>query len=98
MDVKSATQGAFMADAETASDLYYEIEERIKKAADRYGEFASTHEALGVACEEWDELRDAIRSNALGSVEQECLDLASVLIRLARNLRNSNYTKARSVK
>lgn len=79
-------------------DLIYEIEDRITKAKVRYGDFASTHEALGVAVEEWDELRDAIRGNALGSVEHECLDLAAVLIRLARDLRNSNYTKARSVK
>lgn len=79
-------------------DLIYEVEERISAAGKRYGAFASTHEALGVACEEWDELRDAIRANALASVEQECLDLAAVLIRLTRDLRNSNYTKARSVK
>jgi NTP pyrophosphatase (non-canonical NTP hydrolase) len=69
-------------------DLIYEMEERAKKAQDTYGHFASTHEALGVACEEWDELRDAIRANKLGSVEQECLDLAAVLLRLARHCRN----------
>lgn len=79
-------------------DLIYELEERIRAAHSRYGEFSSTHEALGVALEEWDELRDAIRANALASVEHECLDLAAVLVRLARDLRNSNYTKARSVK
>ena len=78
--------------------LNEEIEARIEAAQKRYGHFASTHEALGVASEEWDELRDAIRSNALGSVEHECLDLAAVLIRLARSLRNSNYTAQRSVK
>ncbi len=59
--------------------------------------FASTHEALGVACEEWDELRDAIRQNELGAVEHECLDLAAVLLRLARSLQNCE-TAARSVK
>jgi NTP pyrophosphatase (non-canonical NTP hydrolase) len=95
---KTAIQGSFFAETDTASDLYYEIEARIGKAGDRYGDFASTHEALGVAYEEWNELCDAIRSNALGSVEHECLDLAAVLIRLARNLRNSNYTQQRSVK
>lgn len=79
-------------------DLIYEVEARIEKAAARYGDFASTHEALGVACEEWDEFRDAIRANAFASVEHECLDLAAVLIRLARDLRNSNYTKNRSIK
>lgn len=79
-------------------DLIYEMEERITKAAARYGDFASTHEALGVACEEWDELRAAIKSNRLGSVEWECLDLAAVLIRLARSVRNSEATRLRSVK
>ncbi len=79
-------------------DLIYEMEERITAAQVRYGDFASTHEALGVAMEEWDELRDAIRSNALASVEHECLDLAAVLIRLARSMRNSAYTAKRSVK
>jgi NTP pyrophosphatase (non-canonical NTP hydrolase) len=82
-------------DLETLND---EIEQRIETAQTRYGHFASTHEALGVMSEEWDELRDAIRSNALGSVEHECLDLAAVCIRLARSLRNSNYTAQRSVK
>jgi NTP pyrophosphatase (non-canonical NTP hydrolase) len=79
-------------------DLIYELEDRITRAQTRYGDFASTHEALGVAVEEWDELRDAVRSNAIASVETECLDLAAVLVRLARMLRNTNYTHDRSVK
>jgi len=74
-------------------DLIYEIEERISKAQARYGDFASTHEALGVASEEWDEFRSAIHANALASVEDECLDLAAVLVRLARNLRNGQTAK-----
>lgn len=79
-------------------DLICEIEQRMDAAQKRYGDFASTHEALGVASEEWDELKEAIRSNKLGSVDHECLDLAAVLIRLAHSLRNSNYTQLRSVK
>ena len=71
---------------------------RIAAAHARYGDFASTHEALGVAVEEWDELLDAIRENKLASVEWECLDLAAVLIRLARNLQTSDTTRRRSVK
>lgn len=82
----------------TRDDLYYELETRIEHAQHRYGDFASTHEGMGVACEEWDELREAVRSNALARVEQECLDLAAVLIRLARMVRNANYTHARSSK
>jgi NTP pyrophosphatase (non-canonical NTP hydrolase) len=79
-------------------DLIYEIEDRMRRANTRYGPFASTHEGLGVALEEWEELKDAIRANALASVEQECLDLAAVLVRLARMVRNSNYAHDRSVK
>lgn len=78
--------------------LIAEVLARMAAAQARYGEFASTHEALGVACEEWDELRDAIRANNLGGVEQECIDLAAVLIRLAHSLRVSSYTRDRSVK
>ena len=85
---------------ETEDDLEImaEIEARIEAATKRYGAFASTHEALGVACEEWDELRDAIRSNKLESVRYECLDLAAVLIRLARAVRGDADLQARSVK
>lgn len=78
--------------------LIEQIEQRIASAQARYGAFASTHEAMGVAMEEWDELRDAIRANKLGAVEWECLDLAAVLIRLARDLRSGQETAKRSVK
>jgi NTP pyrophosphatase (non-canonical NTP hydrolase) len=81
------------------AELLAEINARIEKADAAYGPtFASTHEALGVASEEWDELREAIKTNLLRSVEQECLDLAAVLIRCARMLRNAGYQHARSVK
>lgn len=56
---------------------------RIGAATERYGPFASTHEALGVASEEWDELREAIRANDLGAIRSEALDLAAVMMRLA---------------
>lgn len=49
----------------------------------RYGDFRSTHEALGVALEEWNELQDAIRRNAVRQIKHECIDLAAVLLRLA---------------
>jgi NTP pyrophosphatase (non-canonical NTP hydrolase) len=66
----------------------YEIEAKAEEAAAKYGRFASTHEALGVALEEWDELRAAVHSNALGSIEMECVDLAAVCLRMARHCRN----------
>lgn len=79
-------------------DLYVGLCARIEAAGKRYGTIASTHEGLGVACEEWDELRDAIRANNLEQVEHECLDLAAVLIRLAWSLKVSPETAGRSVK
>jgi NTP pyrophosphatase (non-canonical NTP hydrolase) len=84
---------------EGAMTVIEEIETRIAAANERYGPFASTHEALGVASEEWDELRDAVRANKLGSVDWECLDLAAVLIRLARGIRQQEQQlMKRSVK
>jgi NTP pyrophosphatase (non-canonical NTP hydrolase) len=74
------------------------VEARILAADARYGPFASTHEALGVAIEEWDELREAIRSNNLPRIESECVDLAAALIRLARTLRDNQQTRYRSIK
>ncbi|MCC6271109.1 MAG: hypothetical protein IT190_07515 [Microbacteriaceae bacterium] len=56
---------------------------KAEAAEDRYGPFASSHEALGVACEEWDELRAAIHSNDMDAIGSEAIDLAAVLYRLA---------------
>jgi NTP pyrophosphatase (non-canonical NTP hydrolase) len=67
-----------MIDTETFSEL----SRRIIAADTRYGMFASTHEALGVCSEEWDEFREAVRSNDLGQIRAEALDVAAVLIRL----------------
>lgn len=79
-------------------ELSEAINSRIAHANRRYGEFASTHEALGVALEEWDELRHAVQKNELYAVEKECVDLAAVLIRLADQLLRCNYVHERSVK
>ena len=82
----------------THDDILYELETRMDTAGRRYGPFASTHEALGVAIEEWDELRAAIQSNKLMDISDECVDLAAVLVRLARACRNGGEFAARSVK
>lgn len=79
-------------------DLIYELEERMNTAEKRYGDFSSTHEAMGVALEEWDEFRQSVWSNDLGSIEHEALDLAAVLLRLARALRNDPILMQRSKK
>jgi NTP pyrophosphatase (non-canonical NTP hydrolase) len=67
-----------------------EIEDRINAAIDRYGPLASTHEAMGVALEEWTELIDAVRANDLQAIAHESLDLAAVLLRLARTIREND--------
>jgi NTP pyrophosphatase (non-canonical NTP hydrolase) len=69
---------------------------RVTDADDKYGNFASTHEALGVALEEWHELIDAIQANDGPSIEREALDLAAVLIRLYDHLTGPNSKQLRS--
>jgi hypothetical protein len=70
---------------------------RIGAADERYGNFASTHEAMGVAAEEWDELRAALHSNDLGAIQREALDLSAVLIRLVDQLDYAETMRRRSV-
>jgi NTP pyrophosphatase (non-canonical NTP hydrolase) len=70
---------------------------RIAKSNKRYGDFASTHEALGVCSEEFDELKLAIHANDLDQIAHEALDLAAACIRLAQSLENES-TRARSIK
>lgn len=80
------------------SELFREIVEHMENSQTRYGNFTSTHEALGVALEEWDELRVAVHANKLESVRAEAIDLAAVLIRLADQCRGSAQLRERSVK
>lgn len=79
-------------------DIMYEIEARMSAAADRYGQFASTHEALGVAVEEWDELRAAIHANDLDAAHKEAIDLAAVMYRLAMHCAAGGDFAGRSTK
>lgn len=59
-----------------------DIEAEANAAQNRFGGFTSTHEALGVLLEEFDELRDAIRENHLPSIKKESKQLAAVAYRL----------------
>jgi NTP pyrophosphatase (non-canonical NTP hydrolase) len=77
---------------------YSELDAHIQQAQLRYGDFSSTHEALGVVIEELDELKDAIRANALEAIREEAIDAAAVLVRLAVQCRTSAKMKERSVK
>lgn len=78
--------------------VHVDIAARINAAESRYGGFASTHEGLGVALEEWQELCDAVRANDMDGVASECIDLAAVLIRLAVGCRENEALRQRSVK
>lgn len=60
----------------------YAAVEEAEKAAKRYGDFTSTHEALGVLVEEFDELRAAIHANKLASISTEACQVAAVALRL----------------
>jgi NTP pyrophosphatase (non-canonical NTP hydrolase) len=74
------------------------LETRMHMADVRYGAFASTHEALGVAMEEFQELCDAVRDNDMAAVQAECLDLAAVLLRLHDQLDGNGALLQRSRK
>lgn len=65
------------------------------KASEKYGSFASAHEALGVACEEWDELREAVHRNEPHEIAREAIDLAAVLLRLWAHCQESGHDEFR---
>lgn len=71
------------------SDLF----SRMEAAEQRYGAFASTHEALGVALEEWHEFIDAVRANDDAAAVYEAVDLAAVLIRFAVQAQENRLTR-----
>jgi NTP pyrophosphatase (non-canonical NTP hydrolase) len=96
--MKTTINGHYLAGTDRLSEILYAIDDRMQRAEQRYGPIASTHEALGVALEEWDELREAVRSNADNAIEWECLDLAAVLIRLAQAIGSDERMLERSRK
>ena len=53
-----------------------------ERANTKYGDFTSTHEALGVLLEEFEELRDAVHSNGIGAIGREALQVSAVALRL----------------
>jgi len=48
----------------------------------KFGDFTSTHEAMGVLSEEWDELRAAIHANSIQATSREAKQVAAVAFRL----------------
>lgn len=79
--------------------IFEALHKRMSVADDRYGGFASTHEALGVITEEYDELREAIKENDMQAVMREALDIAAAACRLAEQIGEGNAAlMRRSVK
>jgi NTP pyrophosphatase (non-canonical NTP hydrolase) len=76
--------------------LLDEVQAEASRAQARYGDFTSTHEALGVLTEEMAELLDAIRANALESIRAEAIQVAAVAMRLAVHCRYHAAFAARS--
>ena len=79
------------------NDYLMRIYEIAGRAHGRYGDYTSTHEALGVISEEWDELRAAIHANDIPAVRAEALDIAAACYRLAMAC-DEPYMLARSTK
>lgn len=69
------------------------IAHEINVADERYGDFMSSHEGLGVLMEEFDELRSAIHANKLESVREESIDIAAVATRIAYAMSNGATRK-----
>ena len=59
------------------------IQDEAEHAHGKYGPPTSTHEALGVLMEEFNELRAAIHQNKSASVAEEAIQVAAVAYRLA---------------
>lgn len=75
-----------------------DLAERMAKADARYGGFASSHEMIGVAYEEWRELCNAVHCNNIKETREECLDLASVLLRFVHQLDSGDETMVKRSK
>ena len=78
-------------------NLLPEVRAEADRAAERYGNFTSTHEGLGVLTEEYHELVEAVRSNRMDRIRCEAMQIAAVALRLAESCEESGFV-ARSVK
>lgn len=79
------------------NDLTAILRAEMDRAYLRYGEFASSHEALGVLTEEYHELIEAIQGNRVDRMRQEALQVAAVALRFAEACEDSGFRR-RSVK
>ena len=74
-----------------------EIKKEAAQAQDKYGDFTSSHEGLGVLIEEFDELKSAIHANDLAAIEIEAIQVSAVALRIALSCWSSLEFRARSV-
>jgi hypothetical protein len=73
------------------------IKNEAERAFSRYGNFTSTHEALGVLTEEYHELIVAIQGNRMDRIRAEAIQLSAVALRLADACQDTGFV-GRSVK
>lgn len=65
----------------------YAVHNEAVRAREVFGDYTSACEALGVLTEEFDELKEAIRSNDLDAIAKEATQVAAVAARLAAECR-----------
>ena len=58
------------------------VRREAETSAARYNGFNSTHEALGVLLEEFDELKAAIHANSIQAAAREACQVSAVALRL----------------
>jgi hypothetical protein len=78
-------------------DLLPSIRAEADRAHERYGMFASTHEALGVIVEEYTELITAIQGNRMDRIRAEAIQVSAAALRLAEHCDDGGFI-GRSVK
>ena len=74
-------------------NVYDDVTKEMIGAEEKYGDFTSTHEGLGVLTEEVTELVEAVRSNIPGNVYREAVQVAAVAIRMAESMSSSRVRK-----
>lgn len=79
------------------SDLTAQLRDEMARAHARYGNPASTHEALGVITEEYHELISAIQGNRMDRIRMEALQVSAAALRLAEACEDMGFV-SRSVK
>lgn len=72
----------------THSSVLYEIEQEARRSDEKYGDFASAHEALGVLLEEFEEFKTAVMlrqddASRPERLRQEAIQIAAIALRFA---------------